>query len=164
MLRGILTGAPVWVWPLLAILVLVGFLSMRARVSRIWPFYLLPLLAILAIRAVAALHVAPELWGLFGASYGAGAVLGWRVQPRWIKGRDGARIALGGEGLTLVMVLTIYFANFAVGTMRAVAPQALAGTAFPFGFVLLVGIVSGIFLGRSLAIITAPHSGLPAQA
>ena len=81
MLMGILTGAPVWVWPLLGLLVIVGLMSIRSRLSRIWPFYLMPLFAVLAIRAVAGMHVAPELWGLFAASYATGAVLGWRVQP-----------------------------------------------------------------------------------
>ena len=61
--------------------------------------------------------------------------------------------------LTLLMVLTIYIANFTVGTMRAVAPPVVEGTEFQFGFVLIVGLVSGLFLGRSLSILRAPRSG-----
>lgn len=163
MISGILTGAPVWVWPLLGLLVMLGLLSMRSRVSRVWPFYLMPLLAILAVRAVGGLHVSPELWGLFAAAYGMGAVLGWRVQPRWINGRDETRVALKGEALTLVMVLTVFVANFTAGTMKAVAPQVAEGTGFQFGFVLIVGLVSGLFLGRSLAILRAPRAGMSLQ-
>jgi hypothetical protein len=163
MLRGIATGAPLWVWPLLAVLVLLGLRSTRSRVSPVLPFYLIPFLAILAVRAVAALHATPELWGLFAASYAMGAVLGWRVQPRWIMGRDDRRVALRGEALTLVTILTVFLANFALGTMQAVAPQVAAGTGFRAGFVLIVGLVAGLFLGRTLAILRAPRAGLPAQ-
>lgn len=158
MLSGILQGAPVWVWPLLALVLLVGLLSMRSRRSPVWPFYLMPLFGILAIRATAAMQVGPEIWALFGASYGAGAVLGWWVQPRWISRRDATHVALQGKALTLVMVVTVFSANFAVGTLRAVAPNVVAGGIFQAGFVVITGLVSGLFLGRSLAIIAAPRA------
>lgn len=164
MLSGIFNGAPLWVWPLLGLVVIVGLISMRTRVTRVWPFYLMPLFAILAIRAVGGLNVSPELWGMFGATYGTGAVAGWRVQPRWITGRDATHVALRGEALTLAMVLTVYAANFAVGTMRAVAPHLIESLGFQTVFVLIVGLLSGLFLGRSLAILWAPRLGLSARA
>ncbi|SFR00455.1 hypothetical protein SAMN04515673_102161 [Poseidonocella sedimentorum] len=161
MLSGVLTGAPVWVWPLLGVLLIIGLRAMRNRVSRVWPFTLMPLLAILAVNAVAGLRPSPELWALFAASYGAGAFIGWRFQPRWITGRDDSRVALKGEPLTLVMLLSIFLANFAAGAVTAMAPHLASSPGFQAGFTLIAGLASGLFLGRSLAILNATRSGLP---
>lgn len=163
-LHGIATGTPTWVWPLLLTLTGIGVLSMRERVSPVWVYYMIPFMAIFALRAVAGLHVTPELWGLFAASYAVGTVTGWRLQPRWIIGRQGMRVALRGEPLTLVTILTVFVANFVAGTMQAVAPHMAAGLAFQAGFVALVALASGLFLGRTLAIAKARRSGIPARA
>lgn len=160
MLMGILTGPPIWVWPLLGLLILIGLISMRTRVTKVWPFYLLPLFAFIAMNSVSNLGPTPGLWGLFAASYGAGAILGWRIQPRWIISRDDRRVALKGEGLTIVMVLSVFVANFAVGLISALAPQIAERVMFQAGFVLIVGLMAGLFLGRAVAILKSPPVGL----
>ena len=156
MLQGIATGTPIWVWPLLAVLIVIGFYSMRERVSPIWAYYLIPLMGVFAVNAVAGIPAAPEIWGLFVASYLVGALGGYRVQPRWIIWRRASRVALRGEALTLVVILTVFAANFVIGTLQAVAPQVVASTLFQAGFVMVEGLASGSFLGRTLAIVSAP--------
>lgn len=152
-LKGIATGTPVWVWPLLAVLSAIGFAATRERVSPVWAYYFIPLMGVFAVRAVAGLSPAVEIWGLLGAAYLAGAVAGWRVQPRWIIERAGMRVRLRGEALTLATILTVFAANFVVGTVQAVAPDVAGSTGFQIGFVLVEGIASGLFLGRTLAIV-----------
>ncbi|UYV36545.1 hypothetical protein N4R57_16280 [Rhodobacteraceae bacterium D3-12] len=88
-LNGIASGTPLWVWPLLAGLSGVGLLSMRRRVSPVWVYWLIPFMAVFAVRAVAGMKPDAALWALFCASYAMGAVIGWRVQPRWILRREG---------------------------------------------------------------------------
>lgn len=54
MISGILTGTPVWVWPLFAGLVFVGLRATRTRFVPVWLVYVLPLLGVLSMRALAA--------------------------------------------------------------------------------------------------------------
>ncbi|UYV36544.1 hypothetical protein N4R57_16275 [Rhodobacteraceae bacterium D3-12] len=58
-----------------------------------------------------------------------------------------------GETLTLLTILTVFAANFVVGTVQAVAPDVAGGLGFRVGFAVIEGGVSGVFLGRTLAII-----------
>lgn len=153
MLGGIAGGTPVWVWPLLVVLIGVGGMSMRQRVSPVWVYWMIPLFAVFALRAVAGIAPDAALWAVFAASYALGALIGWRVQPSWILRREGGRVHLRGEALTLLTILVVFAANFVVGTVAAVAPEVLGMAGFRIGFTLIEGSVSGVFLGRTLAII-----------
>ncbi len=43
--NGILGGAPIWVWPLLVLLVFIGFKTAKPRQTCLILFYFLPFLA-----------------------------------------------------------------------------------------------------------------------
>lgn len=148
----ILTGAPIWVWPLFIALVFVGMRARRERVVPVGLIYALPLLGIMAIRSVAGLPAAVWIWAVFAAAYAAGAWGGYLLQRAWVLGREAGKVRLAGESLTLTVMMLVFWANFAGGFMRAVVPDAYAGSLFHIIFAALLAISCGSFAGRALRV------------
>lgn len=151
-MSAIITGTPVWVWPLFILLVVLG---LRARHERSVPsglFYALPLLGLSALNAVFGLSAGPLIWAVFAAAYGAGSYGGYLVQRRWTLGREGARVRLAGENLTLTMMMLVFGTNFVGGFLEAVTPQVYAGLSFQMIFAAVVALSSGSFAGRAVRV------------
>ncbi len=151
-----LTGAPVWVWPLLAALLFVGFNAMRTRTSPVVLLYLLPLLGFLSLRSVNGVATSAGVWGVFLLTYLTGGALGYRFQASRVLAKTGRHVRLAGEGLTLIVILILFSANFVTGVLTAVAPDTLVSGAFQAGFAAILALASGSFLGRALSIWRTP--------
>jgi len=156
MLSNILTGAPIWVWPLLAGLILLGFKASKDRTALCLPSYFYPLLGLLSVKAVYALEVSGLVWLGFGVAYLVGALLGNRFQGRIIIGKSAKRVSLKGEWLTMAVLMVIFWMNFVGGVVGAVLPAAFASVAFKAGFALVAGLAAGSWAGRALKTFTTP--------
>ena len=75
------TGAPVWVWPLLVGLIVVGVRAMRDREAPLWLIYTLPLMGVLSLNAVRGLPVGGSIWLVFVAAWIGGGLLGHWLNP-----------------------------------------------------------------------------------
>lgn len=148
----VMTGAPLWVWPLLVVLVFVGVRARRERSVPAGMIYALPLLGGMTLRTVLALPAGGWIWGIFALAYAAGAYGGYVLQRAWILGNDGGRVRLGGEALTLTAVMVIFWASFAGGVLRAVAPGAYGSAVFMAVFAALLAACGGSFAGRALRV------------
>jgi hypothetical protein len=147
-----LTGAPIWVWPLLLLLIVVGLRARRDREVPVVLIYLLPLLGILPLRATIALPAAGWIWAVFAAGYLAGGWIGHRMQGGWMLGRNGARVRVKGESLTLLVVMLVFWANFVGGLLQAVAADVYASAIFHLVFVTIIALSAGSFAGRGLRV------------
>ncbi|WP_456386579.1 hypothetical protein [Profundibacter sp.] len=152
MLRGILTGAPIWVWPLLAVLIALGVLASKTRTRPCLPIYLYWLLGFLSLNAVNSLAPAPVIWVAFGAAYVLGAGLGYQFQGRIIINKSTGRITLKGEWLSMVVLMVIFWMNFVGGVINAVSPDIYASSTYHAVFAMVAGIAAGTFIGRALRV------------
>jgi hypothetical protein len=155
---GIVTGAPIWIWPLLFLLIGLGIFCSRDRKISILPYFLMPLIALTTVPILMA-QQRPELavtvWGL---AYLCGILGGYRLQGRWTLSRTGLRAEVTGEWLSLCVMMLLFWANFANGVFAAVAPDLTAGLVYQILFPALLGLASGSFLGRPLRILTWPST------
>lgn len=156
MIGQIITQTPVWVWGLLAALLLLGIRSMRRREVPVVVIYMTPLLGLLSVRALMALGAWPYVWGVFALAWGAGVWIGRGLEPRWILGKSGGRVRRAGEALTLVQVLVLFALNYVRNVLEAVAPAMVDGQAFGAWFAILAGVTAGVFAGRALAVWRCP--------
>lgn len=155
MITGILSGAPIWVWPLLVLLVVLGVRASRPRQTSVLLIFFLPLLGLITIRSVGALPHPSFAWIGFGVGYLAGLILGYALQGKWIVGRQGMNISLGGEWFTMLTMMLIFWMNFAGGVTKAIGPDLYASVGFSVAFALVVGWASGSFLGIALRVMRA---------
>lgn len=154
-ISGIAAGVPIWVWMILTAIVGLGLMSMRTRQSHAALFLALPLLGLLGLKAMLSLDPAPVVWLVFALAYGGGVGLGLWAQRRWILSVESARVRLAGEPVTLILMLTLFMMNFAMGVATAIAPDIVAGPSIQIGFAAIQGAISGMFLGRSMAVFRA---------
>lgn len=151
-----ITNAPLWVWPLLALLISIGFIATRERTTLIAPLYALPFLGILSFNAVTVLSPTPTIWVLFIGAYALGAWRGFVFQESIILFKSRTHVTLSGEWLTMILVMIIFWMNFVGNVMHAVAPIPYASTTNHAIFACISGLTAGVFLGRATRLLTSP--------
>jgi len=151
---GIWQNAPVWVWPLFFVLLLIGSLASRTRQSSIVPYFFYPLFGLVAANAVSGLVHVPANWITFGAGFALGVVLAFRWQDGLILQKTGMKMWLKGERLTLVILMVIFFSNFVNGVVEATTPDTRGALWFTLAFAGVIGACSGSFTGRAARVVT----------
>ena len=154
-LIGILAGAPLFVWPLLALLIFIGMRARQSRRAPVMVFYMLPLMGAMALRTASDLPAGAWVWTVFGLAYVLGAAAGYALQRRWTGPRDGARVQLAGESLTLLVVMVLFWANFVGGMLEALSPATYLSSVFQGVFAALLAASSGSFAGRAVQVLRA---------
>ncbi|MGR3623347.1 hypothetical protein [Pseudophaeobacter sp.] len=152
MIIGIFSGAPVWVWPLLLFLVLMGLRATRTQDIFIPAYLAMPLIAFTNLPTLQALPLLEQsLWAL---AYISGAFIGFRLQARWMVWRRGLRARVSGEWLSLSVMMVLFWANFANGLLSEIAPEVTRSAIFAGILATVLGLASGSFLGRPLRVLT----------
>lgn len=157
-IEGILAGAPVWVWPLLVLLLVLGWRSSRTRRTPMLLVYALPLLGIMTLGSLRALPEPSVVWTGFGIGYVLAAMICFRLQRRWTLERSRSFVTLLGEWLTLTVIMIMFWANFASGFLQQVSPDTHASVPFLAAFSCAIGAASGSFLGRAVQVMTNPRT------
>lgn len=159
---GFVSGPPIWVWPLLVLLLFVGWRASKPRHSSVILFYFLPLLGVMSMQSIAALAQPAAAWAAFAISYFCATLYFYHRQGQWLIAKSGRKITLAGEWVTMTAVMVVFWSNFVKGTAEALAPQMVVQTGFCVVFSVIVGLAAGSFLGRSVKILMATDSSAPA--
>lgn len=77
---------------------------------------------------------------------------GYLVQCQWVLGREGRKVRLAGESLTLTMMMLVFGANFVGGFLQSVGPNIYSSIWFGAIFAVVLGVSSGSFTGRALRV------------
>lgn len=153
MIEGILEGAPVWVWPLLGLLLVIGDRASKPRQIPVILFYFLSLLGLIPINGMVSLPFQVTAWSGYAVGFVAGAAGGYVLQGKWLLGRQGKMLSLSGEWFTMLVLMVVFWTNFAGGMMQAIRPETYSTPVFVALFATLVGAASGSFFGRAVKII-----------
>ncbi|MFS8183451.1 hypothetical protein ACMG4P_18150 [Pseudovibrio denitrificans] len=152
MLRFV-TGAPLWVWPLLALLVYWGIKSSKQRTISANSAYLLPFFGLITINGIIALPNPSLSWSAFFILYALIAGATFQLQKRWIIARDGDQVTLAGEWFTFSVLMAQFVINYIGSATQIANPDLYASPIFLTLFASVIGATSGTFLGRALCII-----------
>ncbi len=150
MTASILQGAPIWVWPLLALLVWVGLKATQQRTVLVWPIYAMPMIGLLSFNAVHGLGADLAVWVVFIAAYLSGAFWGIWFQRRVVLSKSNGRVTLGGEWMTFAILMIVFWMNFAGGVAQAIAPDVYDSVGFAVCFSVIAGLAAGSFTGRAI--------------
>ncbi|MGH1487318.1 MAG: hypothetical protein ACRBCI_13980 [Cellvibrionaceae bacterium] len=151
---GIITNAPLWIWPLLLALIMIGLHSTRTRVTYIPLYCLLPLTGILALKGMFDIPNPTVAWISCGLFFLVGCYSGYRWQQSLtIRRVDKVRAVIKGEWVTLITLMIIFFSNFIDGAITATAPDLKILTSYILIFSAVIGLCKGIFVGRTLQVL-----------
>lgn len=156
MLIRILQGTPVWVWGLLALLVIVGVSQSMPRSVSARRIVIVPsLMLALSLAGVATTFGAqPLAFAAWAAGIALAIVFGIdAVAPRGARwAREAARFELPGSWLPLGLILVLFCIKYGVGVGLAFAPTLASNTPFEIGIALAYGVFSGLFAARAIAL------------
>ena len=172
MLNQILTHTPLYVWAILAFLILRGVLAMRTREIALNKLFIIPIvMLVLSLQDIAAkfgMTGLPVVVWTVAAT--ATTALMWQFcAPRVMPAATPGRVIVRGRKLPLVLLLAIFVTKYVATMVVAVQPHLRGDTLFMALVCALFGAFNGYFLGhlardlRAYRGFTAQH-GLVAQA
>ena len=146
-------GAPVWVWPLLVVLVALGISRLRDREIPVWRLLLLPVILV-SVSVLGAFFGGLNAGALVALT--AGRALGaragwWTMRDVEVERLAGNRVRVRGESVSLMAILVIFASRFAAGMLEA------TGSSFPELpgmaelFVLIPVFFAALMAARALA-------------
>ncbi|NKB58075.1 MAG: hypothetical protein GKS00_17260 [Alphaproteobacteria bacterium] len=152
-LIGIVSGTPLWVWPLLAALLWLGIRAGQTRIVSVRQMIILPS-AIFAMSVSTLLTAAPgfTIVLIWGSGLLCGTLLGWFAnRDAGVRvDRANRRLLIPGEWKTLGLILLIFAIRYAFGYKSATDPDFVAQPAVIYSYMGLSGALSGVFIGWRL--------------
>ncbi|MGV8951905.1 MAG: hypothetical protein ACOH2M_12430 [Cypionkella sp.] len=147
----VLAHTPLWVWPLYALLLFLGFQRTRDSIIPLWRMLILPivvtLLAILSVVLAGSSALPALLLGLI-----VGGPIGWLIDRKGNTRRlsDGT-LWLRGEWLTMVQIVLVLVFRYATSVTAGLHPSLLSNLTWRLSTVFIATILSAMFLGRTAA-------------
>jgi hypothetical protein len=159
MLAAIARGTPVWVWGLLAGLVVLGLTQTVARrASRARVLVMPTAMTAMSLQGMVSAFGSKDAGvGVFVAWAAAGALLlalRWRAAPPAGTRYDTTTglFQLPGSATPLLLILAIFLTKYTVGVELALQPALSSDPAFAIPVGALYGMFSGFFVARALAL------------
>lgn len=148
----IVAGTPVWVWPVLALLLWRGWSATRDRTAAAWQVWLMPavFVAFALARLVESGFASMTVLGLVaGGALGVpvGAAIGRRFPIR----RMAEGLRLHGEWLTLAFIVLVFAGRYVDGVTKSIAPAMAGGASYQFAMAALSGFFGLVLVSRAFA-------------
>jgi hypothetical protein len=169
---AVLRGTPLWVWGLLAGLVVLGATQLRDRTASLVRVSLVPV----AMTGFSAWGT----WSAFGGSAVGAQVIGvWLLvatamaavlaPQRAVASYDHARreYRLPGSVVPLLLIVGIFLVKWTVGVELAMQPARAGDAHFALSMAAVYGVFSGLFIGRAARLwrlALQPATAVPAHA
>jgi hypothetical protein len=156
MLIAIFSAIPLWTFPLLFGLTLLGLRASRDRSVTPVLVYAMPLLGLLSLNRALSLGASDAAQTALLLAYAAGAVWGHKAQAAWTIGRNARRVQLRGEWVTMGTILGLFVLNFVTGMVQGMAPAMAGSAGFAISFGAIAGVLSGSLAGRAVRVAMWP--------
>ncbi len=145
----IVANTPLWVWPLMALVVWLGVLGLRPRVLPLWRLAVLPavglILSFLGIGQATQPALALVAWlAALGIALPLGVLLGRR---RTVRRLDDGRLEIAGGWFMLIFGISIFAVRYTLGVVFGMAPALRADPSWIAVAGGVGGFVAGIGLG-----------------
>lgn len=151
-LIDIATGTPLWVWPLLAYLLFMGWRRMQDRAVSPMRLFVMPVVITgLAVYNLSgsALSLSAMLAFACGGAAGAFGGLGM-ARRRPAEWTEGGRLKIRGDWMPLALMLGVFSIRYVQGTVRAIAPAMAHEPAFLVGSAFVSGLLAAMMIARTV--------------
>ncbi|MCC7347765.1 MAG: hypothetical protein IT538_10255 [Variibacter sp.] len=143
---------PIWVWALLAFLIVIGVRSLKPTTAPLWRLAILPMVFLIwgLASLLATFKPSPLTISAWAAALLVGGALGYvlMARRRITVDRQSRCVTLPGSPANLALILLIFACKYAFGYLQATRPGIVADPAFIFANLGLSGVLSGILVGR----------------
>jgi len=152
MLQLFVSHTPIWVWVVLAFLVMRGVMAMKPGETSLSKLAIVPgLFTVWGVWSINVRYPASwEAWALWMVGIAAGAGIGWmllrRVQLR-VEPATG-KLWRGADYSLLPLLLVTFVVKYGFEAALAMSPALVADSGFRAAYLLLSGGFTGIFIGK----------------
>lgn len=146
----IVKHTPIWVWGILIALIALGVQQMRSRSVKPFVVLIAPLV-FLAIGVLTAgrTMIGFTVWAVALASISALTVFLLRPVGRARFDASMGRLLLPGSVIPLCIMMGMFSLNYAIAVINAMHPEYRAQLAWQIVPALMLGALSGFFIGRA---------------
>ena len=150
-IAGIVNHTPLWVWPLYALLLFLGFQRTRDSVVPLRRMLILPLV-VSVLAAFGFIAAAPGALPAMVVGLVVGSSVGWHLEDTDASLRlpDGS-IWLRGEWMSFAQLVAVLAFRYATAVVTAMNPGLGATPAWQLGTAFTSAALSAMFLGRAAA-------------
>lgn len=154
-----ISHTPIWVWPLLALLIFIGVLALKPRAISLPRLLILP--AVFLVLSVLSALGSPlprlEALGIWLAGMVLGALLGRLAAPRQgvVIDRPRRRVSVPGSVVPLLLILVIFIGRYAFGYAFGRYPELRQNELLLVIAAGYAALCSGFMLGRTLPLVLA---------
>ena len=158
----IVQRAPPWVWLILAVLCVAGYVQTKTRTLSANRLKIVP-----AIMLPYSLFTTVSLFsndiGMALAAWAVGALVGWLVSPKLFAGiatvnnagTSAKAYTVQGSYTPWALMMIIFSVRFVHGMLRSVQPEWITTTMFVATIAIVLGLCSGLFAGRAWAALSS---------
>ena len=154
MIYQIITHTPVWVWGLLAALLVLGYIQTKPRTISLARSAILPIVmtALSILGTVSTFALQPSIAAAWLISAIVGVVLLLKIFSQSADRFDATHqvFHVTGSWVPMVLILGIFITKYGVGVATGMHPELAQNTTFAMQISALYGLFSGVFIGRAL--------------
>lgn len=144
---------PLWVWPVLGLVVLLGARNLWTRERRIAVMFILPAIMLIVALTNLATSSADQTLVIpaFIFSFLVGIAIGWSLAPRAVVvNRTSRTVRVPGSVIPLLIVILIVILRYAMGYVYGRWPELRPDPALALEFGATGALLAGIVWGRVL--------------
>ena len=146
----ILKGTPIWVWVILAALIYLGGKQLKARVVKRYSVLIAPVVFLfVGLMAAGRGPVGFATWAVSLISVAAVTFFGWQPTGGARYEASGDRLHMPGSAVPMLLMLAIFLLNYVINVVLAINPAYRSQLAWQVGPALILGALSGVFIGRA---------------
>ena len=149
----VLKGTPIWAWAILVALIVLGVNQLRARVVSRYSVLIAPVIFLfVGFMAAGRGPVGFTAWALTLIATAAFTFFVW--QPTGSARYDARtdRLNLPGSVIPMLLMLGIFLLNYVINVALAINPALRSEMIWQVGPAIILGALSGVFIGRALTL------------
>ena len=149
----VLKGTPIWAWAILVALIVLGGNQLRARVVSRYSVLIAPVIFLfVGLMAAGRGPVGFSIWALTLIATAAFTFIVW--QPTGSARYDARtdRLNLPGSVIPMLLMLGIFLLNYVINVALAINPALRSEMIWQVGPAIILGALSGVFIGRALTL------------
>ena len=146
----ILKGTPIWVWAILAALIYLGSKQLTARVVKRYSVLIAPVVFLfVGLMATGRGPLGFATWAASLISLAAVTYFVWQPTGGARYEANGDRLHLPGSAVPMLIMLAIFLLNYVINVVLAINPAYRSELAWQIVPALILGALSGVFMGRA---------------
>lgn len=147
----IIVHTPIWVWPLYALLLYLGFQRTRDSIVPLWRVLILPLVvAFLAMLSI--IGAGPGALPVVLVGVAIGSSVGWHLERDGATRRlPGGALWLRGEWWSFAQLVVVLVFRYGTSVVAGMDPSRNADPAWHLTTLFISTVLSALFLGRAAA-------------